>query len=70
MRSAMNTITSVAQSTAQKREPKKGRLILDLKSFDVRISFIIASTSLTVNSSSYITVFLSDFVFLILKTKG
>lgn len=34
MRSAMNTITSVAQSSARRREPRKGQLILDLKSFD------------------------------------
>ena len=39
MRSAMNTITSVAQSNAMRREPRKGQLVLDLKSFDVRFSF-------------------------------
>ena len=35
MRGAMTTITSVAQSGNHKREPRKGQLLMDLKSFDV-----------------------------------
>lgn len=34
MRSAMETITSVAQTSNRKRDPRRGQLILDLKSFD------------------------------------
>ena len=37
MRSAMETITSVAQTSNRKRDPRRGQLILDLKSFDVSL---------------------------------
>ena len=42
MRSAMNTITSVAQSNERRRAPRKGQLMLELKSFDVRFPFYTA----------------------------